>query len=38
MFQYTSSGSINGISGRIDMNEMYKDLIKEIGGVLQILN
>lgn len=27
MLQYTSSGKINGISGRVDMNEMYKDII-----------
>lgn len=27
MLQYTSSGKINGISGNVDVNEMYKDLI-----------
>lgn len=27
MLQYSSSGKINGISGRVDVNEMYKDLI-----------
>lgn len=27
MLQYTSSGKINGINGRVDVNEMYKDLI-----------
>lgn len=27
MLQYTSSGKINGISGRVDVNEMYVDLI-----------
>lgn len=30
MLQYTSSGSVNGINGRVDMNEMYRDLINEI--------
>lgn len=25
LWQYTSSGSVNGISGRVDMNESYKD-------------
>ena len=27
MLQYTSSGEINGISGNVDMNIMYRDLI-----------
>ena len=27
MLQYTSSGKVNGISSRVDINEMYKDLI-----------
>ena len=27
MLQYTSSGKINGINGRVDVNEMYVDLI-----------
>lgn len=26
IWQYTSSGSVSGISGRVDMNKMYKDL------------
>lgn len=26
MWQYTSSGKVNGISGRVDMNYVYKDL------------
>lgn len=33
MWQYTSSGSVDGISGRVDMNESYKDyqsIIKDI--------
>lgn len=35
MLQYTSSGVIsgcNGNGGKVDMNEMYRDLIKEING------
>ena len=32
MLQYTSSGRIDGISGNVDMNEMYRDLIAEING------
>ena len=34
VWQYTSDGSVNGISGRVDMNESYKDyptIIKEKG-------
>lgn len=27
ILQYSSSGKINGINGRVDVNEMYKDLI-----------
>lgn len=30
MWQYTSSGSVSGISGRVDMNWLYRDLITEI--------
>ena len=29
--QYTSSGKVDGISGNVDMNIMYRDLINEIG-------
>lgn len=32
MLQYTSDGSVEGIGGRVDMNEMYRDLIAEING------
>lgn len=28
MWQYTSSGKVDGIDGKVDMNYMYKDLIK----------
>ena len=28
MMQYTSKGKVNGIGGNVDLNEMYKDLIK----------
>ena len=28
MMQYTSTGKVNGIGGNVDLNEMYKDLIK----------
>ena len=31
IWQYTSSGNINGINGNVDMNHMYRDLISEIG-------
>lgn len=30
MLQYTSSGRVNGITGNVDMNIMYRDLINEI--------
>lgn len=30
VWQYTSSGKVNGISGNVDMNIMYRDLINEI--------
>ena len=32
MLQYTSSGSVTGINGSVDMNEMYRDLIADISG------
>lgn len=32
MLQYTSDGRVEGIDGRVDMNEMYRDLINEIKG------
>ncbi len=32
MWQYTSGGSVNGISGRVDMNHCYRDFPKEIAG------
>lgn len=32
MWQYTSDGSVSGISGRVDMNHCYKDFPKEITG------
>lgn len=32
ILQYTSSGRISGINGNVDMNIMYRDLIKEISG------
>ena len=32
MLQYTSGGKVNGIAGNVDMNVMYRDLIKEISG------
>ena len=32
MMQYTSKGSINGINGNVDMNNMYRDLISDIAG------
>ena len=31
VWQYTSSGKVDGISGNVDMNIMYRDLISEIG-------
>lgn len=30
IMQYTSSGSVNGINGNVDMNNMYRDLISDI--------
>lgn len=30
LWQYTSTGKVDGISGNVDMNYMYRDLIKEI--------
>ena len=32
MLQYTSSGKVSGIKGKVDLNEMYRDLINEIKG------
>lgn len=32
MLQYTSTGKIDGVSGNVDMNEMYRNLIAEIAG------
>ena len=32
ILQYTSKGKVNGISGNVDMNVMYRDLIAEIKG------
>lgn len=32
MLQYSSKGIVNGISGNVDMNVMYRDLIAEIVG------
>lgn len=33
MHQYSSSGTINGISGRVDMNRCYRDFPAEIGSL-----
>lgn len=33
MHQYTSSGSVPGISGRVDMNHLYRDFVSETGGI-----
>ena len=30
IWQYSSSGSVNGISGRVDMDWLYRDLVTEI--------
>lgn len=32
MWQYTSGGSVSGVSGRVDMNHCYRDFPKEITG------
>jgi GH25 family lysozyme M1 (1,4-beta-N-acetylmuramidase) len=32
MWQYSSSGKVNGINGKVDMNYMYDDLISKISG------
>lgn len=32
LWQYTSSGNVNGISGNVDMNESFKDYVSIIGG------
>ena len=34
IWQYSSSGKVNGINGNVDMNIMYRDLVKEINGVI----
>ena len=33
MWQYTSSGKVNGISGNVDMNILYKDIFENRGGI-----
>ena len=35
MLQYSSKGAVTGISGNVDMNIMYRDLISEIKGSAQ---
>lgn len=35
MWQYSSNGKISGISGRVDMNECYRDFPAEINPVVQ---
>lgn len=32
IWQYTSSGKVDGIEGRVDLNYMYKDLIAAVAG------
>ena len=32
MWQYTSSGKINGISGNVDMNYLYRNIFVNVGG------
>ena len=32
IWQYSSSGSVPGVSGRVDMNYCYRDLVSEIAG------
>ena len=32
IWQYTSGGKVNGINGRVDMNEVYRDFPSEIRG------
>ncbi len=32
MWQYSSSGKVNGINGNVDMNYMYRDLVSAISG------
>lgn len=36
LWQYTSGGSVKGISGRVDMNIAYKDYPKKINGNSQV--
>lgn len=33
MWQYTSSGSVTGINGSVDMNECYRNFPEEMGGI-----
>lgn len=33
IWQYTSSGKVDGINGNVDMNIMYRDLVADIKGV-----
>lgn len=33
IWQYSNSGAVNGIAGRVDMNIMYRDLMSDIKGV-----
>ncbi|MCI9110203.1 MAG: LysM peptidoglycan-binding domain-containing protein [Bacilli bacterium] len=32
MWQYSSSGRVNGINGNVDMNYMYRDLVSAVSG------
>lgn len=32
LWQYTSSGKVNGISGRVDMNYLYDESLLDVGG------
>ena len=32
MWQYTSSGSVPGISGNVDMNKLYRNIFTNMGG------
>ena len=35
VWQYSSSGKVNGIAGNVDVNYMYRDLVSEIKGTIQ---
>lgn len=35
MWQYTSSGKVNGINGNVDMNILYRDIFTNMGGTNQ---